>query len=432
MTPLRVALGGLATLAVAMGIGRFAFTPILPMMLRDGTLDLARGSWLASANYLGYLAGAVVCTVEPSLRRALSTAGATIVPALAERRAARSVRIGLAATVLLTAAMALPVAGAWAGLRFAAGVASAYVLVQASGWCAARLAERGTPDLGGVMFAGPGAGIVATGLLASGMVAAGWRAEWAWAAFAGFAVVLVAVAWPVFGERASFRATRASAAEAPDDGVPLAAVDPGASAGVALRHSTAEVATLAVAYGIAGFGYIVTATFLPVIAREAMAGSALLDLFWPMFGGGVVVGALAASQWKTMVDRRRLLALSYAVQAIGIGLGLVRPDALGFTLGSLLLGLPFTAITFYALQEVRRIRADAVPATMGLVTALFALGQAAGPPLVSALLAASADAHTAFQRALAIAAGSLGVGAAMYLASDRAWPNRASSVQPSR
>src|SRR6059058_3254431 len=53
------ALAGFAALAVAMGIGRFAFTPILPMMQADTGLSVAAGGWLASANYLGYLAGSV-------------------------------------------------------------------------------------------------------------------------------------------------------------------------------------------------------------------------------------------------------------------------------------------------------------------------------------------------------------------------------------
>src|SRR5438445_12113434 len=56
---MRIALAGLAALAVAMGIGRFAFTPMLPMMQADSGLSLIAGGWLASANYLGYLFGAL-------------------------------------------------------------------------------------------------------------------------------------------------------------------------------------------------------------------------------------------------------------------------------------------------------------------------------------------------------------------------------------
>ena len=62
-----IALAGAVSLAVAMGIGRFAFTPILPMMLADGVVDLPQASLLASANYLGYMLGALLCTVQPFL-----------------------------------------------------------------------------------------------------------------------------------------------------------------------------------------------------------------------------------------------------------------------------------------------------------------------------------------------------------------------------
>ena len=65
--PVAVALAGLLSLAVAMGIGRFAFTPLLPMMLHDGVIDLPGASGLATANYLGYWLGAMACTVQPLL-----------------------------------------------------------------------------------------------------------------------------------------------------------------------------------------------------------------------------------------------------------------------------------------------------------------------------------------------------------------------------
>ena len=63
--PYVVALAGMAALAAAMGIGRFAFTPLLPMMLSDGVITLVDGSWLATANYVGYLLGALACMALP-------------------------------------------------------------------------------------------------------------------------------------------------------------------------------------------------------------------------------------------------------------------------------------------------------------------------------------------------------------------------------
>jgi hypothetical protein len=58
-----------------------------------------------------------------------------------------------------------------------------------------------------------------------------------------------------------------------------------------------ETWALTLAYGLAGFGYIITATFLPVIARQAMPGSVWADLFWPILGAGVMVGAYLVTAW---------------------------------------------------------------------------------------------------------------------------------------
>src|SRR6187431_1789662 len=102
--PGRVVLAGMIALAVAMGIGRFAFTPLLPMMLSDGVVNLAAASWLASANYLGYLAGALLCTFQPWVWRKLGIAAAPHGPTM--------VRGGLVATVLLTLGMAMPLPAA--------------------------------------------------------------------------------------------------------------------------------------------------------------------------------------------------------------------------------------------------------------------------------------------------------------------------------
>ena len=423
MTPLRVAVAGLVALAVAMGIGRFAFTPILPMMLSDGVVDLQSASWLASANYIGYLTGASALTLQPLVWRRLGWR-AVDAPML--------VRVGLVATAVLTLAMALPLDAAWPTLRFAAGLASALVFVYSSGWCLARLALLGNASLGGLMFAGPGAGIVASGLLAHEMVSARRSAADAWLVFGVAACVLTAWVWRTFtsapltpalstqagGGSAASDSTHASPSPAP--------AGEGRGEGHREPHGNAEVATLAIAYGLSGFGYIVTATFLPVIARAALpAESPWLDLFWPIFGAGVIGGALLATRVRVSGDLRLVLAAAYVVQAIAIAIGVGVPTAAGFAIGSLLLGLPFTAITYFALQEVRRLRPTHIAATTGLVTVMWSIGQAAGPPMVAAMLRASANAAgVAFARSLAVAAGALVFGAFVFVLASRLWPRQ--------
>ena len=396
-----VALGGAASLAVAMGIGRFAFTPLLPMMLDDGVIDLQAASWLASANYMGYLVGALLCTFQPWIWARVRVVPAVNAPAL--------VRAGLVATVLLTLAMAMPAPTLWPALRFAAGVASAVVFVFTSGWCLAQLARQQATALGGVMYTGPGAGIVVSGFFASGMVSWQWRAATGWLIFSVLAALLTAAVWRVFGKGAFPRPGAAADSVADAEG------------GTAL-HGRAELAFMALAYGLAGFGYIVSATFLPVIARQALPGSAWLDLFWPIFGSGVIAGALLATRLRFDGDLRLLLAGCYVVQALGIFVGIWSPTLAGFASGSLLLGLPFTAITFFAMREVRRLRPAMVASAMGLLTALYGVGQIVGPPMVAALLSRDATARESFAMSLELAAAALLAGALLYLWMTRAYP----------
>ena len=407
-----IVLAGLVALAVAMGIGRFAFTPILPMMLRDGVVDLQAASWLASANYVGYLTGAVLCTLQPLVWARVRRLAAPHAPAL--------VRTGLVATAALTLAMALPFASAWPALRFLAGIASALVFVYSSGWCLAQLALRGKPALGGAMFAGPGAGIVVSGLLTSALVAWHWTSADAWLVLGVLAAVLTASVWRVFASAAA-----PCVAAAPPRTEPPAQARPASVDAPAATHGRIEVATLASAYGISGFGYIVTATFLPVIARAALpAESPWLDLFWPIFGLGAFLGALLATRVRVSGDLRFVLAGAYLVQAVAIAIGVGAPSAAGFAIGSFLLGFPFTAISYFALQEVIRLRPRHVAATTGLVTALWSIGQAAGPPMVALLLRKSVGVGAAFTLALAVAAGALALGAVVFLVSSRLWPRK--------
>src|SRR5256714_8539137 len=120
-----VAVAGLIALAVAMGIGRFAFTPILPMMQEDAGVSIAMGGWLASANYIGYLAGAL----SVIWWRINATTG---------------IRAGLVTIGLATLAMGLEHhLAVWLVLRALAGVASAWVLIYVSAWCLERLASLG-------------------------------------------------------------------------------------------------------------------------------------------------------------------------------------------------------------------------------------------------------------------------------------------------
>ncbi|MES2911635.1 MAG: YbfB/YjiJ family MFS transporter [Pseudomonadota bacterium] len=394
-------------LATAMGIGRFAFTPVMPMMLRDGVIDLLGASWLATANYIGYLVGALICTFQPLIWRRF--------PSLPQVGPSSWVRAGLVATALLTLGMSLNLPGIWPLLRFLAGVASAFVFLFTSGWCLGQLARHGASGLGGVMYAGPGAGIMLSGLMCSGMVALHWHAVTAWVILGVMAAILTSIVWRTFH----------ASNEKPLD--PITAAVPSAAAGVVPAKKTAsqnQMLVLAGAYGLAGLGYIVTATFLPVIARAALPGSPFLDMFWPLLGLGVMVGALLSTRVPLTGDLRYLLAGCYFIQALSIAVSLWSPTLPGFIFGSFVLGIPFTALTFFAMQEVRRLRPETATSYMGLLTAVYGVGQIAGPPMVAVMLRRTATVEAGFTLSLEIAAGALVLGALIYLWMTRMWPMR--------
>nr|WP_244193403.1 YbfB/YjiJ family MFS transporter [Paraburkholderia eburnea] len=378
----RAALACMLALAAALGIGRFAFTPLLPLMLHGGGLDLRHGGWLASLNYAGYFVGAMGCA---ALRFA----------------PARVVRAGLVATALLTVVMGLTQTfWLWAVLRFVAGAVSAATFVFASQWGLRRLTQLGAHAWSGVIYTGPGVGIVATGLLVS--AAGGFGARAGWIGFGVVCALIVSIVWPVF-------------VETPHPPHPAGAASPAHAAGAqgalgAPRASRADAFWLVVLYGVPGFGYIITATFLPVIARHALPGSIWPDLFWPMFGAALIVGALFAARLPLHWDNRLLLAVCYVLQALGIASGIVWPNAAGFSLGSVLIGLPFTAITLFAMREARIMRGDHAAALMGYATGAYGIGQILGP-LVAAPLAASSGSFSPslWLAALALVAGAAGL-----------------------
>src|SRR5688572_5638130 len=187
---------GLLALALAQGIGRFAFTPILPMMQEDAGVSLAQGGWLASANYLGYLVGSLWALVQRA-------------------RPDRALRAALAITAAATLAMAFAEGlAAWLALRAIAGISSAWVLIHMSAWCAHRLARLGRPALNGIAFTGVGAGVALAGVVCLALMTAGAASRTAWLLLGAIGVLFTVLVWPVLtasepeGTKSSFSGYR--------------------------------------------------------------------------------------------------------------------------------------------------------------------------------------------------------------------------------
>ncbi|WP_245492443.1 YbfB/YjiJ family MFS transporter, partial [Mesorhizobium sp. M4A.F.Ca.ET.020.02.1.1] len=167
-SPSRLAVAGMLAMAVAMGIGRFVYTPILPGMMEELHLSPADAGWIASANYLGYLAGA------------FAAAGGW-----AHGRERMLMFAGLAASAVLAALMGFgETIAAFLVIRFLAGLASAFVMVFMASIVFSHLAAADRSDLQALHFGGVGLGIAASSALMAVLVTvhAGWAAGWLWAA----------------------------------------------------------------------------------------------------------------------------------------------------------------------------------------------------------------------------------------------------------
>lgn len=398
ISALHIALAGMLSLAVVMGLGRFAFTPLMPMMLHESRLNLQEASWLASANYVGYLLGAVLCMLQPHIWKRYHY------PSLSS---ARMVRIALITIAALTALMALDSPVSWTYFRFITGSMTAVGFVYTSSWCLAHLAQRNASTTGGIIYAGPGVGITISGLFASLMVAYDYHAAQGWCAFGLLAAIATAIVWRVFQD---------------DETSPEITHQ---QASIILTGGThSEKIALTAAYGLAGFGYIITATFLPVIARAALPDSIWPDLFWPILGIGVATGAILSSRIPSRIDQRQLLIVCYVMQALGVVMSNWSPTLFGFAMGSILVGLPFTAITFFVMQIGRNLHPQSAASMIGLLTASFGACQIAGPPVAAYLLSKAANHKQGFNWALDLAAVSLLAGAVIYAAMIKNHPHR--------
>jgi len=370
---LRVALAALAALAVAMGIGRFAFTPILPMMQQDSGLSVSDGGWLASANYLGYLIGALSAVRLPI-------------------RPATAIRAGLAVIGLSTLGMALRDGFLlWLLLRTLAGVASAWVLIFVSAWALERLAALGRLGLSGVVYAGVGAGIVVAGTACLIVMSLRGSSSLAWTILGVGSLAAAAIIWPSFGSGTA--ATRA-----------------------ALMHHEAKLRRadfwrLVICYGAYGFGYIIPGTFLPVMAKEVVADPVLFGWAWPVFGAAAVASTLLAARLGPWLTHRAVWTVSHLVMAAGVVVPLALPGLAGILIAALCVGGTFVVITQVGLQEARAVAGAGARALIAAMTSAFALGQILGPLCVAWLVQATGG----FSGALVLAAVLLAVSALALL-----------------
>lgn len=378
-----LACGGLLAMAAALGIGRFVYTPILPAMLGALGWSKSDAGLIASANFLGYLAGALM-------------AGRPFVAA----RPRAWLLAALALSAVSTAAMAAPSdIASFAALRFVGGIASAFVIVCASTLVLERLAVSGRRSLSAVHFAGVGVGIVISAIAVSAMLAsgAGWRSLWIGSgSIAMLAAISAAALIPPTGKIAA----ASSKAKLPSAG-------------------RSRLGAMVVAYGLFGFGYVITATFLVTIVRLTDEVRVLEPWIWVLFG---VAAIPSVAFWTWLSERIGIMnafAAACAIEALSVAASVEWVTITGVCFSALLLGGTFMGLTALGFMAARALSAANSHQAFGRMTASFGIGQMVGPLLAGFL----SEQFGSFRVASLIAAAALVAAAALAIRASRAAAN---------
>jgi MFS family permease len=358
---LRFALAGTAVLALALGVGRFAFTPLLPLMQADADLGLTAGGWLASINNIGYLLGALLCTVVVLPQRAALRTGMLLVAF---------------ATAGMGATTSLPL---WLLCRFAAGMGAALLVVHGIAWCTARLPAHRRAGLESLLYSGPGIGIAVTGTLVAALRGPVLDSAHWWFVFGALGAFVVAMVWRVLD-------------------APAQAVAAPASVSADARRGAAW--PVAVIWGLLGFSYIIPAIFLPLIADAQLHVPALREWFWPMYGVAAVLATWVLGALPPVRSNYAGLAGCCFAQLVGIFLCLHQPRLGSLLAGAVLLGAMTMPSVMYTMREAGRIGGHNPTRVIGVLTISFGAGQITGP-VVAATLATH---HHGFTAPLELAA----------------------------
>ncbi|WP_348538059.1 YbfB/YjiJ family MFS transporter [Nocardia carnea] len=364
-----VGVAAAAGLAAAMGVGRFVFTPLLPIMTESAGISAGDGALIATGNYAGYLVGALLLARRPRL--------GTRAPFLTWSLLLVASEVAMAAT-----------AAVWAhiGLRFFAGVASAAIFIACASTVAQHRAEGASP---GVAFAGVGAGIAGTGiytLLAAPHLS--WQGLWI-----GSAVLTTILLFP------------ALLLDIRPESRPVGTADTGSGGPVARRAWRLLLGS----YFAEGVGYIIVGTFL--VAAVSGAGSASAGAsVWMLVGLAAAVSTVAWHAVAGRIGTGPALVTALLVQAAGTAAAALSDSVAAAVVAAVAFGGTFMAVVVLTLDIARRL---GIAHAAAVLTAAYATGQVLGPLLVVPLVGAS------FTAAFALAASIIAWSAALAHAATR-------------
>jgi predicted MFS family arabinose efflux permease len=350
--PWRATLSGLCATLVGIGLARFAYTPLIPVLIAAQWFSPSQAAYLGAANLAGYLAGALV----------------------ARPLAARASRLAVLRGMMLVAtaaffACASPLSFAWYFVwRFSAGIAGGVLMVLAAPTVLAHVPAARRGIAGGAIFTGVGLGIAASGTLVPLLLTAGLVETWC--GLGALALVLTILAWGGWPrDQADARST-----SAPVDRPP--------------RRARLLLWALYVEYGLTAAGQVAHMVFLvDFVARGLGRGLHAGAFIWVLFGLGAMVGPSLTGALADRIGFGRALRAAFVVQSILVGALAVATGFGWLVVSSIVIGALVPGAVPLALGRVHELvdQIDDRAAGWRSATIAFAIGQASAAYLYSYL-----------------------------------------------
>jgi predicted MFS family arabinose efflux permease len=371
--PWQVSTGGIAGLILSIGLARFAYTPLLPLMQQQAGLGDAMGGTLAAINYAGYMSGALLAAWidDPRWRARLYFWG---------------MLLGLVATAMMPLA---PNLALWALSRYLGGLSGAAGMLLGSGLVLGFLMRAGKrPELG-VHFMGLGLGIVvsAVGAMAMDRLGLDWAGHW-WG-FVVIGVALLAVTWWW---------------RPPAPPPTTVALGTGAPSATWMRWMLAS-------YFCAGWGFVISATFTVAIVERQPLLKGQGPWAWLLVGLAATPAVFLWDRVARRIGDINALLTAFALQILAVVLPAVSGSLAAALGGALLYGATFIGLVSLTLALVGRRSPGNPGKAMARLTLSYGVAQVTAPALAGAMAQASGN----YQAAMWITAAVLTAGMLILL-----------------
>ena len=360
---------GMYCMAVVMGYGRFLFTATLPDIMVQLSLSTTIAGWLASINYIGYFIGALIAMFVP------------------QRSTWQAMTLWAIISVVTTMLLVIPNMSLtlWYIIRLIAGMASGVAMILSSSFVIQNLSSERRSVLSAVHYAGIGVGISASAIVTWWLLKLGYHFDVIWLV-AG--VTSLPVVWLLYAIKPrQVQAVDSQQIDAKQHvSVHQTYLNFKRSLYEAISGHHKALTLLFVSYVLAGFGYISSATFLPVMAAQRLTTQTYAGLMiWLVVG---IFAMLSNPLWGALAKRigeiKTLMGLT-VLQAFGMCLPIWFDGAFGLYGNAAILGLTFVGMVSMTLTLFKNINPAYSNLLIALATLAYALGQFLGPLVTVAL-----------------------------------------------